>query len=139
MLIALKIHSARLTDARDIAALCHEINFELVAGFVNTGNTKELHHNLNTLEMNFKSDNFKDAFKGVFSIEKLPKDNIENAIKLIERLKLSFDQRKNIARTWIKSLQYNLKIIYIRKTSSRLSLCGICSLLLCRNTTLKLH
>ena len=99
LLIALKIHSARLTDARDIAALCHEINFELVAGFVNTGNTKELHHNLNTLEMNFKSDNFKDAFKGVFSIEKLPKDNIENAIKLIERLKLSFDQRKNIART----------------------------------------
>ena len=32
-------------------------------------------------------DNFKDSFKGVFSIERLPAENIQNAIKLMERLK----------------------------------------------------
>lgn len=87
LLIAMKMHSARLTDARDIVALCHNIDFELVAKFSNRGDVKEVRNNLNKLLSAFKSDNFKDAFKGVFSIEKLPKDNIENAIKLIERLK----------------------------------------------------
>src|SRR3989338_1862626 len=86
-LIALKIHSARLTDARDIVALCHRIDFELVAKYVNIGNYNEVHNNLNKLIIAFKSDNFKDAFKGVFSIEKLPKGNIENSIKLMEHLK----------------------------------------------------
>lgn len=86
LLISAKIHSARLTDARDIVALCHNIDFELVTKFASIGNAKEVHNNLNRLLIAFKSDNFKDAFKGVFSIEKLPKDNIENAIKLIERL-----------------------------------------------------
>ena len=87
LLIVLKIHSARLTDARDIVALCHDINFELVEKFVNIGDIKEVLNNLNNLIIAFKSDNFKDAFKGVFSIEKLPKDNIENAVNLMESLK----------------------------------------------------
>lgn len=86
LLIALKIHAARMIDARDIVALCHNIDFELVTKFISIGNAKEVHNNLNRLLIAFKSDNFKDAFKGAFSIEKLPKDNIENAIKLIERL-----------------------------------------------------
>ena len=87
LLIVLKIHSARLTDARDIVTLCHDIDFGLVAKFVHIGNTIEVQNNLNKLVIAFKSDNFKDAFKGVFSIEKLPKGDIENAIKLMESLK----------------------------------------------------
>ena len=88
LLIVLKIHSARLTDARDIVALCHDIDFGFVAKFVHIGNAIEVQSNLNKLLMAFKSDNFKDAFKGVFSMEKLPKNNIENAIKLMESLKV---------------------------------------------------
>ena len=87
ILIALKIHAARLTDARDIVALCHDIDFDVVAKFVKDENKQELQNNLDKLLSYFNSDNFKDAFKGVFSIEKLPKGNIENAIKLIEKLK----------------------------------------------------
>lgn len=85
ILIALKINAARLTDARDIVALCHDIDFDIVAEFIDK--SKEIRSNLDNLLSYFKSDNFKDAFKGVFSIEKLPKGNIENAIKLMERLK----------------------------------------------------
>ncbi len=87
ILIALKIHAARLTDARDIVALCHNIDSDKVIKFAQIGNIKELQNNLNKLLSYFKSDNLKDAFKGVFSIEKLPTDNIKNAIKLIEKLK----------------------------------------------------
>lgn len=85
ILIALKINSARLTDARDIVALCQNVDFDIVAEFMD--NNKEILNNLNNLLSYFKSDNFKDAFKGVFSIEKLPKGNIENAIKLMNKLK----------------------------------------------------
>ncbi|MBI2661289.1 hypothetical protein HYX09_03405 [Candidatus Woesearchaeota archaeon] len=86
LLIALKIHAAMLTDSRDIVALCHDINFEVVEKFIHIGNAGQVNDNLNKLLAAFKSDNFKDAFKGVCSIEKLPKDNIENAIKLMEKL-----------------------------------------------------
>lgn len=86
ILIALKMNAARLTDARDIVALCQDVDFDVVAKFIDKNN-KEIQNNLNNLLSYFKSDNFKDAFKGVFSIEKLPKGNIENAIKLVESLK----------------------------------------------------
>ena len=85
VLIALKISAARLTDARDIVALCQNVDFDTVAKFIH--NSKQIQDNLNNLLSYFKSDNFKDAFKGVFSIEKLPKNNIENAIKLVKNLK----------------------------------------------------
>jgi hypothetical protein len=61
------------------------VAFDKVAEFMD--NNKEIQNNLNELLSYFTSDNFKDAFKGVFSIEKLPKGNIENAIKLIKNLK----------------------------------------------------
>ena len=61
---------------------------DVVAKFMHSGNAKSIQDNLDRLLLYFKSDNFKDAFKVVFSIEKLPKDNIENAIKLVEKLKI---------------------------------------------------
>ena len=85
ILIALKIQAARMTDARDIVALCQNVDFDIVAEFMD--NNKEIRNNLNALLSYFKSDNFKDAFKGVFSIEKLPAGNIKNAVKLAENLK----------------------------------------------------
>ncbi|MEK6947380.1 MAG: hypothetical protein AABX32_07280, partial [Nanoarchaeota archaeon] len=89
VLIALKIHAARMTDARDIVALCKDIDYNLVEKFVRKGNSKEVQNNIKNLTAHFKSDNFKDSFKGVFSIEKLPAENIQNSIKLMERLKNS--------------------------------------------------
>ncbi|MFH1510082.1 MAG: hypothetical protein ABIF10_00195 [Candidatus Woesearchaeota archaeon] len=86
LLIALKIHSGRMTDARDIVALCQGINFELVARFIQIGNTIETQKSINILLTYFKSENFKDSFKGVFSIEKLPANNIKTAINLLESL-----------------------------------------------------
>ena len=80
VLIALKVHSARMTDARDIAALCHDIDFDLVSKFMRTGYSEKIKENLDRLIGFFKSENFKDSFKGVFSIEKLPEGNIDNAI-----------------------------------------------------------
>ena len=87
MLIALKIHAARMTDARDIAALCQDIDYGLVERFVKKGNSNKIQENIKNLLVYLKSDNFKDSFKGVFSIEKLPINNINNAVKLMVILK----------------------------------------------------
>jgi hypothetical protein len=89
VLIALKVHAARMTDARDIVALCKGIDYELVESFVKKGDAKKVQENISNLIAYFKSDNFRDSFKGVFSIEKLPAENIQNAINLMERLKNS--------------------------------------------------
>ena len=89
VLIALKIHAARMADARDIVALCKNIDYGLVEKFVKRGNAKEVQNNISNLLAYFKSDNFRNSFKGVFSIDKLPAENIQNAIKLMKSLKTS--------------------------------------------------
>lgn len=87
ILIVLKMHAARLTDARDIVALCKDIDFKEIANHMKRGNLDKIMNNLDILLKNIKSDNFKDSFKGVFAIEKLPEDNIDNAVKLIGYVK----------------------------------------------------
>ena len=74
-----------MTDTRDIVALCQNVDLSMVMEFIDKN--KEIRNNLDKLLSYFISDNFKDAFKGVFSIEKLPKGNIDNAIKLVKSLK----------------------------------------------------
>src|SRR3989338_8623416 len=58
VLIALKIHAARMTDARDIVALCKDLDYKLVNKFVKRGNLKEVQSNIKNLISHFKSDNF---------------------------------------------------------------------------------
>ncbi|MBI2546662.1 hypothetical protein HYV81_05785 [Candidatus Woesearchaeota archaeon] len=86
LLVASKIHSGRLTDARDIVALCKDIDFDAVLGFMHVGNQESVHANTMRLLGFFKSKNFNDSFKGVFSIERLPIENIKNAIELMEKI-----------------------------------------------------
>ena len=86
LLIALKIHAARMTDARDIVALCDNVDFSIIANFVNRGAKEQLRKNIDSLILYLRDKRFKDSFKGVFSIEKLPVDNINNALKLLETL-----------------------------------------------------
>ncbi|MBI2575768.1 hypothetical protein HYV84_01020 [Candidatus Woesearchaeota archaeon] len=90
LLIALKIHSARLTDARDIVALCHHIDFGAVAKFVHRGDRKEVQKNIGLLLSFFNNPDFADSFKGVFSIERLPSDSLKNAIRLMEELRQDY-------------------------------------------------
>ena len=86
LLIALKVHAARLTDARDIVSLCHNIDADTVAKFMKNGDQKKIQDNVRQILSFIKSPSFENSFKGVFSIEKLPHDNIKNAIKLMEKL-----------------------------------------------------
>lgn len=81
LLIVLKLHSGRLTDIRDIAALAKSTNLEVIRKFLFIGNLKALQKNLDKIAEVVKHKNFIDSFKGVFMEKKFDID-----MKQVERI-----------------------------------------------------
>ena len=84
ILIALKIHAGRLTDFRDIAAMCKNIDIELVRNFINIGDKKVIINNIKMLLSLIEKKEFIDSFKGVFQEKKYDIDI--NEIKKLKQL-----------------------------------------------------
>jgi len=85
LLIVTKIHSGRLTDFRDIAALAKETDLEIIKKFLFIGDLNVLKTNLSNLNKIVNSKNFIDSFKGIF-IEKKFDIDFEQ-VKRISELK----------------------------------------------------
>ena len=66
MLIALKLHSGRLTDLRDVAALAFKLDFALIKKILFRGNAEVLERNMKQLGALINKEGFRDSFKGVF-------------------------------------------------------------------------
>ena len=81
LLVVMKLHSGRLTDFRDIAALAKDTNLELIRKFLFIGNLKQLKENLHKLNNVVNDKNFIDSFKGVF-VEKKFDIDIEQVKKI---------------------------------------------------------
>lgn len=69
LLVIMKIHSGRLADFRDIAALAKDTNLSLIKKFLFIGDLSKINENLKKLNLVVNDKNFIDSFKGVF-IEK---------------------------------------------------------------------
>ena len=69
MLIATKIHSGRLTDFRDVAALANGADLNTIKKLAFIGDINRLNKNLKELNKAVNDKRFIDSFKGVF-IEK---------------------------------------------------------------------
>jgi len=82
ILIALKIHSGRLTDMRDIMALSKDIDADVIERFLWIGNTSIVKENIKKILTLINDKGFIDSFKGVF-IEK----KYDISLKDIEKLK----------------------------------------------------
>ncbi len=84
VLIALKLHSGRLTDFRDVAALCQNIDIELVKKIVNVGDRNALTQNIEKMLSLIEKVDFINSFKGVFQEKK---HGIEiNEVKKLKKL-----------------------------------------------------
>ncbi len=70
VLIALKIHSGRLTDFRDIVALCKNVNLDIVQEFLTVGDPEVIRRNLRELMALLEQQEFINSFKGVFQEKK---------------------------------------------------------------------
>lgn len=80
-LIVTKIHSGRLTDIRDIAALAKGSNLETIKKFLFIGDLNAISENLKKLALAVNSKNFIDSFKGVFIEKKFDID-----LKQVEKI-----------------------------------------------------
>lgn len=81
MIIAMKIHSGRLTDFRDIAALAKDADLDKIRKLLFIGDLNSLNANLAKIAKVVKDKNFVDSFKGVFVEKKFDVD-----IKQVERI-----------------------------------------------------
>jgi len=96
LLIAVKLHSGRLTDFRDIAALAKDTNLDLIKKFLFRGNIKKVKENLKLLKKVVEDRNFVDSFKGVFLEKKFDIDLRQ--VRRISKLKarVSLIKRKDV-------------------------------------------
>jgi hypothetical protein len=74
LLITMKIHSGRLTDFRDIAALARNSDLQLIRKFLFIGDLNVINENLHKLNSIVGDKNFVDSFKGVFLEKKFDID-----------------------------------------------------------------
>jgi len=82
ILVAMKLHSGRPTDLRDVAALASSLNMEKINKIIFRGDINVLKHHIKSLgEMASKQD-FQDSFKGVFQ-EKNYRIDMEEIKKLL--------------------------------------------------------
>lgn len=84
LLIAFKLHSGRLTDARDVVALAGDIDFDRVSDHLHRGDRGQLRVVLQRVLDTVTGEDFADAFKGVFSARELPADQIGRVETFLE-------------------------------------------------------
>ena len=74
ILIALRLHSGRLTDFRDIAALSKNIDFVGIKNLISRGDKDMVKGNLRKFCSAIETKDFIDAFKGIFMEKKFDID-----------------------------------------------------------------
>jgi hypothetical protein len=85
LLIAVKLHSGRLTDARDVVALIEDVDMEKVEKHIDRGDQEKLRKMLENTGQTISDSNFKDSFKGVFSQNTVPKQQIQKLQQFIRK------------------------------------------------------
>ncbi|MDO8517185.1 MAG: hypothetical protein Q7S33_03605 [Nanoarchaeota archaeon] len=88
ILIVTKIHSGRLTDFRDIAALAKDSDLNKIQKFLFIGDINEVNKNLRELNKIVNDKKFIDSFKGVFMEKKFDIDLKQ--VKKISEIKNNF-------------------------------------------------
>ncbi len=86
LLIAIKLHSGRLTDVRDVVAIGPKVEFEKLKKHADRGNREKFSEVLEKSVDTIESERFEDSFKGVFSEKRLAEENIALVKKLIKDL-----------------------------------------------------
>jgi len=89
MLIALKIHSMRMADKRDIIMLCYEKpDNKIILNHLKNCPIEKIIEHISELLLILSDDNFKDSLKGVYSInDKIYKRSLENCQHTMNELK----------------------------------------------------
>jgi len=95
LLIAMKFHSGRLSDIRDIVALM-PCNKEKLKQHLLNGNIKKLKQSMKTQAFFLNKPQFDDSFKGIFGPYSYNEKDVQEAKKLIKELLEEKDKNREI-------------------------------------------
>jgi hypothetical protein len=77
LLLAIKLHSGRLTDARDVVAAATNADFDRIETHLHRGDSAALTTQIGKVRDQLDDESFTDAFKGEFQQTTMPADDIE--------------------------------------------------------------
>ncbi|MFC3959106.1 hypothetical protein [Halovivax cerinus] len=83
LLFALKLHSGRRADTRDLVALATSADFDRVASHLHRGAPEKLADRIEIVLERLTGENFADAFKGVFERRTVPEREIDAVIEFL--------------------------------------------------------
>jgi hypothetical protein len=85
LLFAMKLHSGRTADTRDLVVISTRAEFERVARHVHRGDPEKLAAQIERVLERLQRDGFDDSFKGVFRQEELPADAIDTLVSFLSQ------------------------------------------------------
>ncbi len=87
LLIALKMHSGRRPDLRDVVVLMEGADLNEIVRHLKRGNLEKLKTQIDHMLEMFRDPRLADPLKGVFSIQRDVTDEIERARKILEKIR----------------------------------------------------
>jgi len=83
LLFAMKLHSGRMADTRDLVVLSTRAVFDRVQRHVHRGDPAKLSERIEVVLDRLQQDGFEDSFKGVFQQQALPSDTISDLVSFL--------------------------------------------------------
>ena len=83
LLFAMKLHSGRKADTRDLVVISTRAEFDRIERHVHRGDPKKLDGQIEIVLNRLQQDSFKDSFKGVFRQETLPADAVDDLVSFL--------------------------------------------------------
>ncbi|MDS0261853.1 hypothetical protein NDI56_20830 [Haloarcula sp. S1CR25-12] len=80
LLFAMKLHSGRKADTRDLVVISLHAEFDRVERHINRGDQEKLDGQIEMVLDRLQQDGFEDSFKGVFRQQELPADAIDDLV-----------------------------------------------------------
>jgi len=87
LLIALKIHSGRRADLRDVVVLMEKVDVEKVIKHLRRGDLEKLRIQINRMLEMLRDPRLVDSLKGVFTIRRDVTDEIERTRRTLEKIR----------------------------------------------------
>jgi len=83
LLFAMKLHSGRKADTRDLVVISLHADFDRIERHVHRGDPEKLDRQIEMVLGQLEQDGFEDSFKGVFQQEELPAETVDNLVSFL--------------------------------------------------------
>lgn len=94
LLFALKLHSGRLADVRDLVVVGSQAEFDVIERHVDRGDPDALAGQIERVLETLEGDGFEGSFKGVFRQEEVPETDMSTLEEFLQRQLERFSGRE---------------------------------------------